>query len=127
MTNEEMTAIVEKLQYQVSILGNTVDHDTYPVEALILGMNWNRDDLNKAHDIFERWDNILEKGGRFSSHEFEHEFSEELGISYQGLKSVVLAFYRNSQWTNVCEAYVDSMGAHPAIEYHSIRDRALRS
>jgi hypothetical protein len=123
MTNDEMMEVIQKLLYQVSILGQTIDYEKYPVESLIMGMNWGREDLDKAHDIFERWDNRLEKGEKISSGEFEADFQRELNISYQGLKSIVLAFYRNSQWTNVCEAYVDSFGKSPSVEYHSIMRR----
>ena len=123
MANSDIKDMVEKLQYQVSLLGQTIDHNNHPVEALVISMDWGKDDLNKAHDIFERWDKRLEKGEGMNSSEFEHEFSDNLGVSYQGLKSIVLAFYRNGQWTNVCEAYVDSFGKTPALEYHSIMRR----
>jgi hypothetical protein len=123
MTNEEISEALEKLRYQVSLLGETIDHKVHPVEALVLGMDWARGDLEKAHDIFEKWDKRLAKGEAIKSYEFEADFSNDLGISYQGLKSVVLAFYRNGQWTDVCEAYVDSFGKSPAIEYHTIMRR----
>jgi len=123
VTIEEMEEIIKKLSYHVSILGETVDYEKHPVESLILSNNWGEEDINKAHDIFDRWDNILESGGKMNTIKFESEFKTELEISYQGLKSVILAFYRNHQWTNVCEAYVDAFGATPASEYHSIMRR----
>jgi hypothetical protein len=114
---------VEKLQYHVSILKDTVNFDDFPVEYLILSKDWTRDQLDKAHDIFERWDEKLRLGEKMSYSAFEHEFHDELGVSYQGLKSVIRAFYKNGQWTDVCEAFVDDMGPHPSVEYHFIRDR----
>jgi len=123
MTMAEMAEIIEKLAYHVSLIGETIDYEKHPIEALILSMNWGREDIDKAHDIFERWDQRLENGGAMSTSEFESDFNRELGISYQGLKSVILAFYRNHQWTNVCEAYVDAFGTSPSIEYHSIARR----
>lgn len=123
MTTEEMAEIIEKLVYHVSLLGETIDYEKYPVEALILSMKWDRADLNKAHDIFERWDHRLENGGEMKTGEFESDFNRELKISYQDLKSVILAFYKNHQWTNVCEAYVDAFGTSPSAEYHSIMRR----
>jgi hypothetical protein len=123
MTNEEMAEIITKLVYRLDIVGQTIDYEKYPVEALILSMNWSQADLDKAHDIFERWDQRLENGGAMSTGEFENDFNRELGISYQGLKSVILAFYRSHQWTNVCEAYVDTFGKTPSVEYHSIMRR----
>lgn len=123
MTNDEITQNIKKLQYHVSILGHTVDSDKYPVEALILGMNWSEDEINKVHDIFERWNKNLENGEKMSVGEFEEDFGKELGISYQELKSIISAFYRNGQWTNVCESYVDSFGKTPAAEFHFIMQR----
>lgn len=126
MTNEEIVEAIEKLTYHVSLLGEAIDYDKHPIEALILSNDWNRGDINKAHDIFEKWDKRIENGGKMSTSEFENDFSRELGISYQGLKSVILAFYRNHQWTNVCEAYVDAFGKSPSVEFHSIMRRERR-
>lgn len=123
MTNEELAAAIEKLQYQISVIADTIDYDTNPVELLILSMNWDRKELNKAHDIFEKWDKILNEGGAVNQHQFESDFDRELGVSYQGVKSVVRAFYRNDQWTDVIEAFVDGMGPHPSVEYLSIKRR----
>lgn len=123
MTNEEISGIIEKLKYHVSILGQTVDHERHPVEALILANDWGPVELNKVHDIFEKWDNLLEAGEKMNHSSFEIDFNKELNISYQGLKSIILAFYRSSQWTNVCEAYVDSFEGSPSMEYHSIMRR----
>ncbi|WP_422059821.1 DUF1878 family protein [Sphingopyxis sp.] len=123
MNSEDIEKIIDKLAYHVSLLGLTIDHEKYPVESLVLDMNWNRAELEKVHDIFEQWDQRLENGEVMNTAAFESDFDRELGISYQGLKSVVLAFYRNHQWTNVCEAYVDAFGKSPALEYHSIMRR----
>lgn len=123
MTTAEMAEIIEKLVYHVSLLGQTIDNEKHPVEALILSMNWGRADIEKAHDIFERWDKRLRNGEAISTTEFESDFNRELGITYQGLKSVILAFYKNYQWTNVCESYVDAFGSSPSMEYHSIMRR----
>ena len=123
MNDEEMLEAIEKLRYQVSILGQTIDVDAYPVEGLILERDWGPSELDKAHDIFENWDNRLEAGEEMNTGEFEQEFAQSLGVSYQGLKGVIRAFYKNGQWTNVCEAYVDSFGGFPAVEYHSIMRR----
>ncbi|SCD25502.1 hypothetical protein [Brucella inopinata] len=123
MTNEEIVETLNKLTYHVSLLGETINYNQHPIEALILSKNWGREDINKAHDIFEKWDGLLENGGKMSTSAFERDFKVELGLSYQGLKSVVLAFYRNHQWTNVCEAYVDAFGSAPSMEFHSIMRR----
>lgn len=123
MTIEEIQQIIAKLSYQVSILGQTIDYQKHPVEALIFEMNWSDVELQKAHDIFERWDAQLEKGHPVQHGAFESDFKRELDVGYQRLKSIVLAFYRNHQWTNVCESFVDSFGMSPSLEYHSIMRR----
>lgn len=123
MTNEEIAETVEKLKYHISILGQTIDHERHSVEALIIENDWSQTQLNKVHDLFEKWEKFLEAGQQMQQSSFEIDFNNELDISYQDLKSIILAFYRNSQWTNVCEAYVDSFGGSPPIEYHSIMRR----
>ncbi|SEN55092.1 hypothetical protein SAMN04488077_12026 [Roseovarius tolerans] len=123
MTEVEIIQAIEKLRYHVRILGESIDYDKHPVEALILGNDWGPKDLDQAHDIFEGWDKRLEKGEEMNSGSFEHAFKERLGVSYQGLKSIILAFYSNDQWTNVCEAYVDSFGKNPSVEFAMIARR----
>lgn len=124
MTNEEIAQTLEKLQFQISTIGQAMDYDRHPVETLIISMDWGRQELNGAHDIFEKWDEMLEGGEAMSRHAFEKDFSDALELNYQGLKSVVLAFYRNGQWTNVCEAYVDSFDGRASMEYREIVNRA---
>jgi hypothetical protein len=123
MNSAQIEEAIDKLQYQVSLLRSTVDYDRNPIEALILDFDWGRGDIGKAHDIFERWEDRLGEGEAMSTAAFEQDFKRELDVSYQELKSIILAFYRNNQWTNVCSAYVDSFGKHPAVEYHSIMRR----
>lgn len=123
MSNNEFAKRLEKLEYQISILGNAIDYERFPIESLIMSMNWDRGDIDKVHDVFERWDNRLEKGDKFNQSEFEKDFEEAVGVSYQGLKSIIIAFWENHQWTNVCEAYVGSFGGSPPVEYHRIMRR----
>lgn len=123
MNNEDIIREIEKLKYKVQVLSQAVDYEKHPVEALILENDWNRGDINRVHDIFEKWEKKLDAGTKMSSFDFENDFERELGVSYQGLKSIILSFYRNGQWTNVCEAYVDSFEGAPSMEYHSIMRR----
>ena len=41
-------------------------------------------------------------------------------INYQTVKSIVLAFWRNHQWTNVCYGYAMSFEPTIPIEFHQI-------
>jgi len=123
MTDDELRETIKKLQYQVSVLGQTIDYERHPVEALIMSMDWGPGEIDKAHDIFERWEARIDAGEKLSKHQFENDFEMALGLSYQGLKSVVIAFWENGQWTSVCEAYVDSFDGMAPIEYHRIARR----
>lgn len=123
MDNQEVSDQIEKIKFHISLLSDTIDYQAHPVELLVLSKDWGREELEQAHDIFDKWDKILREGGKIKQHEFECDFQDKLGIGYQGVKSVVNAFYKNDQWTDVCEAFVDSMGPHPSVEYLAIARR----
>lgn len=123
MTNDGMKELIEKIQFQINTIGEMIDHKKYPLIGLIISMGWGRQDLNNANDIFENWSKKLENGEALERNEFEKNFSDSLGIDYQDLKLVILSFYRDNQWTNVCEAYVDSFLVNTPIEYSDIMNR----
>jgi hypothetical protein len=112
---------IEKLKYQMSLLIRMVDSDKYPVESMILYFNWNDEDLNQAHDIFEKYDNKIEaKEEDINWSAFEHELKSKFNIGYQDVKVIVNAFYANHQWQGVCYQYAKTF---TSIEFHSlIRD-----
>lgn len=120
---ENIDAIVtrlEKLEFHVKLLAESLNHDENPVASLVVHFNWSPEDLDCAHDIFEMFDAKIRAVENINWHDLESEFKEKLNISYQGLKSVVLAFYNNGQWTEVCHAYASSFGDHVSIELKSI-------
>ncbi|NDW05806.1 hypothetical protein [Jiella pacifica] len=119
MNNHEIEDAIRKLRYQIKILGEAIDFRQKPIESLILEMDWDEGDISKVHDVFEKWDNALHKKVKLTSGAFENDF-KALNIDYQTLKSVILAFYRNGQWMEVCKAYVDSFNGSPPLEYHRI-------
>ncbi|SMF08690.1 MULTISPECIES: hypothetical protein [Pseudomonas] len=123
MNLEELTESLEKLKYQVHILGNTIDYQSYPVESLILSMDWGEQDINRAHDIFEKYDDKLIAKEKVNWGEFESELKTEFNIHYQTVKSIILAFYKNHQWTNVCYGYAMSFEPSTPIEFHQITRR----
>ena len=108
---------IEKLQFQMKLVGESLDSREHPIPALVISMDWSDADLDKAHDIFEKFDGILESGETPNWAEFEKDFKDQFGIGYQTLKMVVLAFHRNFQWTQVCEIYAK---AHECMEFHEI-------
>ncbi|WP_137983357.1 hypothetical protein [Pseudomonas viridiflava] len=123
MNIHEILKDIEKLKYQVSILGETISNETHPVEALIFSMNWGVGDIDRAHDIFEKYDKKLEEGKSINWNEFEIELKDEFSIGYQTVKNIVLAFYDNHQWTDVCHGYALSFEPTTPVEFHRITRR----
>ena len=103
---DELKKEIEKLKYQMQLVGNMIDSDIYPIESLILSFDWDNDDLNKAHVIFEKYDKKIEvKEEDINWVKFEKELEEQFSISYQEVKLIILAFYKNRQWSEVCYQY----------------------
>jgi hypothetical protein len=96
---------IEKIKYHIELLSEALDPSDHPIASLIISNDWIRADLDAAHDIFERYDKQLEMDNSINWHNFEKAFLDRFGINYQGLKSIVLAFFRNGQWTDVCTEY----------------------
>ncbi|WP_347990121.1 DUF1878 family protein [Methylomonas sp. AM2-LC] len=117
---EAIIARLEKLEFHVKLLAESLNHTENPTASLVVDFDWSSADLNCAHDIFEMFDNMMREEVKINWYDFEKEFSEKLNISYQGLKSVVLAFYRNGQWSEVCHAYASSFGNSVSLELKSI-------
>jgi len=123
MNIDDIIEKINKLEYQVSTLSECIDSDRYPVQSLILSMSWNNDQLNKAHDIFQVYDEKLEIKEEINWTEFEGRLKDEFSIGYQTVKSIVLAFYNNHQWVDVCYGYAMSFEPTTPIEFHSITRR----
>lgn len=123
---ESVIARLEKLEFHVRLLAESLNHTENPTASLVVDFNWSEQDLDLAHDIFETFDIKISESKNINWYEFEKEFQEKLNISYQGLKSVVLAFNRNGQWTEVCHAYASSFGENVSIELKSLAQGNVR-
>ena len=108
---------LKKLKYQMSLVGEALNSSEHPIATLVISMDWDDQDLDKAHDIFEKFEKIIEAGEKPNWTEFEHDFHQKFGIGYQTLKMVVLAFHRNFQWIDVCASYAK---AKECMEFHEI-------
>ena len=92
MNNEEL----DKLRYHIRLIGEALSSlildgaDIKSQTPLVIERNWTEDDLNKAHDIFDAHYN----DGEIDLSGFEAELKQTFGISYQTVKSIVLAFFR---------------------------------
>ena len=109
MDIDELVQKIEKLQYQVKLLGDTVDFKEHPIEYLVVSMDWTEEDLDRVHDVFDKYDQKLTENESIRWGEFE----KDLDTDYQTIKRIVRAFYRNDQWSDVCYAYVKNMDPVP--------------
>ena len=112
---------IAKIKFHISMLNNYQNYVNNPIGSLVIEFDWSEEDLDKAHDIFEKYDKkILEGGLDGNLHSLmEKDFNEDLNLGYQEVKSVVLAFFRESRWVNVCVEFVKSYEDEP-IEFSEI-------
>lgn len=108
---------IEKIKYHIQLISETIDHQIHPIPYLVISEDWGKEDLSAAHDIFEKFDAKLERGETVNWYEFEEDFKKRFNMSYQALKSVVLAFFRNGQWDSVCRTYA---AEHHCVEFSEI-------
>ena len=120
MNLNEISKEIEKLKYHIRILGESIDYHNHPVESLILSMDWDEKDINRAHDIFEKYDEKINSDEEVEWYDFENELKDEFIIGYQTVKQIVLAFYNNHQWTDVCYQYAMSFEPNTPVEFHQI-------
>lgn len=120
MNIDDVSKDIMKMKYHIRLLGEAIDYKQHPVEALILSMDWDESQIDRAHDIFEEYDNKINNKETINWYEFEHALRDEFGIGYQTVKSIILAFYNNHQWTAVCKGYAMSFEPTTPVEFHSI-------
>lgn len=108
---------IERLRYHVKLLGEAVDSQEHPLTSLVVHLNWKEADLDAAHDIFEEFDQKMESDASVNWSDLERRLKDRFDIGYQTVKSIVLAFYRNHQWSGVCRKYAM---AHQCTEFHEI-------
>ncbi|WII92214.1 hypothetical protein QEO94_05990 [Kingella negevensis] len=116
----QLESEIEKLKYHISMLNTYSVYESNPVGSLVISLNWSENDLEKAHDIFEKYYNLLEDNQIINYLSIEADFESEFGIGYQRMKSVILAFFRNNQWIEVCVAFVKSFNGTEPIEFREI-------
>lgn len=113
----EISKEINKLKYQIQLLANAIDSERYPIEVLVIELDWDRDDLDAAHDIFEEYDKKIKKGEEVNWVKFELDIKNKFNIGYQTVKSIILAFYENHQWIDVCKGYAKQ---HDVVEFKEI-------
>jgi len=108
-----------KLKYHVKLLGSAIDWRENPTAAMVIQLDWSEEDLDRAEDIFEKYDQLLENDR--SIHGLEKELKDTFGIGYQTVKTIILGFWRNSQFPDVCVEYAKQ---NEASEFREILKEA---
>lgn len=119
-TSKSIEDRLAKLEFQVRLLAESLNPEESPIASLVIGFNWSEQELDAAHDIFEKFDGLLTNEEDINWHEFESDFKSRFGMSYQAVKSVILAFYANGQWEDVCRSYALSFGDSVPIELKKV-------
>ena len=117
---DDIDAELEKIRYHLKLLGEAVDFREHPMAYLVVHLNWTESQLDRANDIFEEARNALDEGRGVNWGQFEHKLRDEFQIGYQTVKTIILAFHRNHQWTDVCKQYAE---AYECSEFHEITRR----
>jgi len=102
---DEILEQIDKIKYHLKMIGDTINPSDYPIELLVIQLDWDDSDLSSANDIFEEYDKKLNSGEYINWTKFEMTLRERFSIGYQTVKSIILAFYRNHQWRDVCRGY----------------------
>jgi hypothetical protein len=117
--DHELKTEILKLKYHVKQLyqasGNTGSY-----ASLVIELDWNEDDISAAQDIFEKHSQLIEKGNRLNGGELERELRDRFSIGYHEVKHIVLVFFENSQWQDVCFQYAEQFRC---VEFRKILDR----
>jgi len=60
MNPKEIEDELKKVKFHIETLADTLDVDQHPVESLIITFDWSNEDLDTAHNIFEKYDDLLQ-------------------------------------------------------------------
>ena len=108
---------LEKVKCHIRLIGETINSESDPIPSLVIKMDWDDDDLKKARVIFEKYDNALKNEESVNWTNLESELYNTFNIDYQIVKSIILAFFRNHEWTEVCIQYAQN---HDVYEFREI-------
>ena len=128
MTNEfelqQLKDQLEKMKFHINLIGETINYEKYPIPSLVIDLNWSSNDLNIAYNIFEDFEKRINHGETSLLHiDMQVEFEEKLNVNYQELKLVVLSFFYNNQFTEVCIEYAKSFGNSIPIEIKCLLEK----
>lgn len=87
------------------------------MERLKEEFEWDDKTIDSIRSIFENYSLKIVNGEEISWTSFEMELRGKFNIGYQAVKSIVLAFYRNKEYIDVCRGYAKK---HDVIEFKEI-------
>ncbi len=96
---------IEKMKFHISELIGAVDYKSYPITHLVISFNLSEADLDNLHNLFDKYDKILSENPKQDISSIKSEFESMFNLGYQDFKHVILAFYRDEKWINVCQCY----------------------
>ena len=70
--------------------------------------NRTTEDLEDANIIFAKYNSLLDSDIEVSWYQFEQEIRAKFNIGYQTMRNIVLEFYRDNQWTELCIKYTQA-------------------
>ena len=114
---------LEKIKYHIRLINDRLrlidseidlDFHSDSIASLEIEMDWSEDDLNRAHDIFERYCGVK---FRNYGYQLESALRREFGIGAGSAKEIIVAFWRSDKWVDVCVEYAK---ANQCVEYHEI-------
>lgn len=117
MNIDELVKRIEKLEFHTKLLNESLHTSESPMASLAIAFGWSKSEFDVVFEIFGKFDQQLSNNEEINWSGFEREFDEKLHISCQDLKSIILAFYRNERYVNVCYAYVSSLGETLPVEF----------
>lgn len=95
----------KRIRFQLKTLAETIDEYKFPIEKLILRLDWDQQDLAWTENHFKTFDELLKNNLPLNWAAFEQGLVNHFGIGYDTVEEIVLAYSRTGRWSSVCAAY----------------------
>lgn len=104
-----------KIKYHIKLLNSAVDREKFPIESLIVDMNWSKNHFKACNKIFEKYDSLVTKNGQVNTENFEFELKDQFNADKVKIRKMVSAFHRADQWVGICFRYAEN-NQHPDFD-----------
>ena len=92
------------------------------MERLKKEMGWDATTEVSIREIFKDYSVRISNGEKINWTAFEHELRDKFTIGYQTVKLIILAFYRNDEYLDVCTGYA---AQHDVLEFKEINEKNI--